>query len=93
MVYMIKAFSDSNSVGNENKLFIPTYFPMHKVYNEANVHYVFFCKALNFPSTLDFLARFSETSSSCPSSSLEEVRPLKKILTTSLINVILHMDT
>ena len=78
MIYMIKAFSDSNSLGNDSKLFIPAYLPMHEVYNQANVPHVFFCKALNFPSTLDFLARFSETSSSCPSSSLEEVRPLKK---------------
>ena len=72
MIYMIKAFSDSNSLGNDSKLFIPAYLPMHEVYNQANVPHVFFF------FTLDFLARFSETSSSCPSSSLEEVRPLKK---------------
>ena len=75
MIYMIKAFSDSNSLGNDSKLFIPAYLPMHEV---GQCPACFFCKALNFPSTLDFLARFSETSSLCPSSSLEEVRPVKK---------------
>ena len=44
MVSMIKAFSDSNSLGNENKLFIPAYLPMHEVCNQANVPHVFSVK-------------------------------------------------